>query len=95
VFMNDLLHFKFQECRVLRREKEVALDELKRAQDIISRLKIEKNNKSIDMYDPNNPEVLHKRISKRFDSKFKYYLKKNIYLMNKFMQSTTRSRLKS
>ncbi len=65
--MNALLHLKFQECRVLRREKEIALEELKRAQDIISRMKIEKNNKSIDMYDPNNPEILQKRISKYFN----------------------------
>ncbi len=78
--MNDLLHFKFQECRVLRREKEVALDELKRAQDIISRLKIEKNNKSIDMYDPNNPEVLHKRISRRFDNENSNIIWKEIFI---------------
>jgi len=80
VFMNDLLHFKFQECRVLRREKEVALDELKRAQDIISRLKIEKNNKSIDMYDPNNPEVLHKRISRRSNENSNIIWNKKIFI---------------
>lgn len=60
--LNSLLQFKFQECRVLRREKEVALEELQRAQDTISRLKIEKSTKSIDLYDPNNPDILHKRI---------------------------------
>lgn len=58
-----LLHYKFEECRVLRREKECALEELFKAQDMISRMKIEKNNKSIDMYDPNNPEILQKRLS--------------------------------
>jgi hypothetical protein len=60
--LNTILQFKFQECRVLRREKEIALEELQRAQDTISRLKIEKSSKSIDLYDPNNPDVLHKRI---------------------------------
>ena len=57
------MFFKFQECRILRREKEIALDELHRAQDMISRLKTEKSTKSIDLYDPNHPDVLHKRIS--------------------------------
>ena len=60
--LNTILQFKFQECRVLRREKEIALEELQRAQDTISRLKIEKSSKSIDLYDPNTPDVLHKRI---------------------------------
>ena len=53
-----------EEVRALRREKELILEELYKAQDNISRMKIEKNNKTIDMYDPNNPDILHRKISK-------------------------------
>ena len=55
-----------EEVRALRREKELILEELYKAQDNISRMKIEKNNKTIDLYDPNNPDILHRKISKIF-----------------------------
>lgn len=48
---------------MFKREKECAIEELVKAQDIISRLNLEKNAKSIDLYEPNSPEVLNKRIS--------------------------------
>ena len=54
-FIKELLIFK--------KEKECAVEELIKAQDTISRLKLEKSTKSIDLYDPNNPEILHKKIS--------------------------------
>ncbi len=49
--------------QIVKREKECALEELYKAQDTISRLRIEKSNKTIDLYDPNNPEILQKKIS--------------------------------
>ncbi len=55
-FIKELLIFK--------KEKECAVEELIKAQDTISRLKLEKSTKSIDLYDPNNPEILHKKLSK-------------------------------
>ena len=53
-----------KELIVFKREKECAIEELVKAQDVISRLKLEKSTKSIDLYDPNNPDILHKKISK-------------------------------
>lgn len=48
---------------ILKREKEFALEELAKAQDNIAKLNLEKRTKSIDLYDPNSPEVLNKKIS--------------------------------
>jgi len=45
-----------------KREKDCAVEELAKAQDTISRLKIENSSKSIDLYDPNSPEILHKKL---------------------------------
>jgi hypothetical protein len=39
------------------------MNELAKAQDTIARLKMENSSKSIDLYDPNNPEILIKKIS--------------------------------
>ena len=49
---------------IVKREKECAVEELIKAQDTISRLRLEKSTKSIDLYDPNNPEILHRKLSK-------------------------------
>jgi hypothetical protein len=49
---------------IVKREKDCAIEELVKAQDTISRLKLEKSTKSIDLYDPNNPEILHRKLSK-------------------------------
>lgn len=48
----------------LKREKECLIEELKKTQDAMVKLNLEKNNKSIDLYDPNSPETLNKKISK-------------------------------
>lgn len=78
----------------MRREKECALEELYKAQDIISRMKIEKNNKSIDLYDPNNPEILQKKLSNlnNLELVFRKVPFKTFYL---FLQSIMRSKFMS
>ncbi len=55
---------KIKELLIVKREKDCAIEELVKAQDTISRLKLEKSTKSIDLYDPNNPEILHRKLSK-------------------------------
>ena len=60
----DLENPYIKELLVYKKEKECAIEELVKAQDVISRLKLEKSTKSIDLYDPNNPDILHKKISK-------------------------------
>jgi hypothetical protein len=52
-----------KEILLLKKEKECLQDELQKAQDTISRFKLEKSIKSIDIYDPNSPEVLNKKLS--------------------------------
>lgn len=47
---------------VFKREKEVAMEELIKAQDTISRLTLEKSCKSIDTFDPNSPELLKRKL---------------------------------
>jgi hypothetical protein len=53
-----------QDLLACKKEKECAISELMKAQDVISKLKLEKSTRSIDLYDPNNPDILHKKISK-------------------------------
>ena len=60
----DLENPYLKELIVFKREKECAIEELIKAQDVISKLRLEKSSKSIDLYDPNNPEILHKKLSK-------------------------------
>ena len=56
-----------KELLVFKKEKECAIEELVKAQDVISRLKLEQSStKSIDLYDPNNPEIFQKKISNFF-----------------------------
>jgi hypothetical protein len=55
---------KIKEMISYKREKECALEELMKAQDTIAQLKLEKSTKSIECYDANNVEILHKKLSK-------------------------------
>ena len=64
-----------KEMFAFKKEKECAIEELVKAQDVISRLKLEKSSKSIDLYDPNNPEILNKKISK-----FYVYIHEGIFI---------------
>ncbi len=41
------------------------VNELNKLQDTISHIKLENSVKSIELYDPNNPEFLQKKISKQ------------------------------
>jgi hypothetical protein len=77
------LNFKqFKELLTFKREKECVLDELAKAQDTISRLVLEKNSKSIDLYDPNNPEILNKKLSrKRFLNLSSLIIDKKIFYL--------------
>lgn len=47
---------------IFKREKESVVEELIKAQDTIGRLNLEKNTKSIDLYDPNSPDILKKKL---------------------------------
>jgi hypothetical protein len=69
--LNESFWFKLKEILLLKKEKECLQEELQKAQDTISRFKLEKSIKTIDIYEPNSPEVLHKKISK---SLFFFYL---------------------
>ena len=64
-----------------KREKDCAVEELIKAQDTIGRLKLEKSTKSIDLYDPNNPDILQKKLSNIFNSQifFTFKSKQDIF----------------
>lgn len=76
----DINNPYLKELIVLKREKDCLLNELIKTQDALSSMKLEKSHKSIDLYDPNNPEILHKKLSKLSKTKkivlknFEFYL---------------------
>ena len=55
---------------IFKKEKDLAIDELMKAQDTISRLTMEKNAKTYDSYDPNSPDLLKKKL-KTFERQIK------------------------
>lgn len=76
--MRYFIFFKLKEMLVLKREKECVLEELAKAQETIAKLSLEKKSaKSIDLYDPNSPDVLNKKISNQLNKSKKQQQQKN------------------
>ena len=77
VFSENFSFVKIKELFIVKQEKECAIEELIKAQDTISRLRLEKCTKSIDLYDPNTPEILHRKLSNENFEKLLVLLKFN------------------
>ncbi len=68
--------WKVKEILLLRKENECLVEELNKLQDTISNIKLEKSVKSIELYDPNNPEFLQKKLS---ETKRKNFFGSNLF----------------